>query len=193
MLVKDRNMKKIYTLVCCLFIFGCQSSLETNNNQVKVVIENNGSFPEGLVGKWKANDESAWEVEFQEDGQIASAVIEFGKVRVIPGQISKYPTRYGGKGIFEPGIWKSFYEASTCNLSVEIKIKSFYQDIGTGAVEGSIEYILIGDILEDYNLWTVDWFAKYNITALLPEPTVLEDMNEPVYMGTVVLEKANNP
>ena len=109
-----------------------------------------------------------------------------------PGQITKYPTKYGGKGIFEPGPWKVNYDPESRDLVIDIAVKHFYQDVGKGMVEGSIYYFIHGTVSSDWSQWEVDWFAQYNITAYAPEPTILEDMKEPQHRGIVVFEKVSS-
>lgn len=197
-------MKPFFLAGLCVVILsgllGCQKEetkplrpeMETkglNGPAVEVVIEGAAKFPEELVGRWKAEGKSGWEIVFDNDGSISSAIVEFGNTMMVPGQVTTYPTKYGGKGIFEPGKWKVDYQSEGRELGVNLEVARFYQDMGNHAVEGSIDYILIGSVSQDWTQWTVDWFGKYKITALMPDPVVLENMEQPEYKGMVVFKK----
>ena len=185
-------MRKILII---LFFFsvlfaGCQDVAKKDT--IEVTIKGNGRFPLELAGTWKAQGKTGWELVFEPDGYISSAVIEFGKTSMEPGQTTKYPTKYGGKGIFEPGKWKVYYEPRLQRLTVEINVKHFYQDLGKYAMEGSISDFLVGEISEDGKTWVVDWFNAIKVTALLPKPTIIEDMTELEYKEKLVFEKVSN-
>ena len=75
-------MKKIFVLsIYGLLVFmpgGCRSSVPSKSG-VEVIIDGDGRFPEILVGGWKA-DKGGWEIVFEADGKISSAVVSLGRV-----------------------------------------------------------------------------------------------------------------
>ncbi len=155
---------------------------------VEVIIEGGGEFPEFLVGRWKSN-RGNWEFVFEPDGTISSAVIALGKVQMIPGRVTRFPTRYGGKGVFEPGLWTVWYFPENRELGVKVVIDHFYQDLGKHSCEGNTTDILSGTVSEDGELWRADWFLLARYVAYTPEPNEFENMTEPRFMGSLIFEK----
>lgn len=155
---------------------------------VEVVIEGDGAFPEELAGRWKS-DRGYWEFVFEPDGKISSAVINMAAVKMVPGKVTRYPTRFGGKGIFEPGLWIVHYSPENRELTVEVVIEHFYQDMGDAAIEGNVTDILTGKVSEDGKTWQADWFSSGKFVAYLPEPNEFHNEPEPVYSGPLVFKK----
>ena len=102
-------MKKIVVLsICCFFVFlasGCQSSNQSKSG-VEVIIDGDGEFPEFLAGRWQA-DKGGWEIVFEPDGKISSAVVSLGRVRMKPGEVTQTQMVLGGEGLFRPGKWSA--------------------------------------------------------------------------------------
>ncbi len=160
----------------------------------RVYVEGDAEFPKQLAGTWKS-EEGSWTIVFKEDGQISLAVIPLGKVTVRPGKVTRFPTRFGGKGIFEPGIWTVTYIPKDRELTVEIVIKHFLQDVGNHSMEGNQTNVLVGDISDDWSEWQVDWFSMGRFYALLydgwdlRERRELPDSSEQTLRGSIVLKK----
>jgi hypothetical protein len=154
-------MKKIFVLsICCFFIFqpgGCQSPLGSNGG-VEVIIDGDGRFPEFLVGKWQA-DKGGWEVVFEPDGKISSAVVSLGRVRMEPGRVTTTQMVLGGEGLFEPGKWIVQYFQDRRELIVEIAIEHFRVELGENVVQGKTRDFFIGSVSSDGRLW---WADRYN-------------------------------
>ena len=190
-------MKALLLLVGCMAaLSGCQKALQgrgslsdPNTTDVVVAVRGVPTFPKELAGRWKDAGDSGWEIVFEKDGYISSVVINFVQTAMKPGEKTEYGTRYGGRGIFEPGKWKVSYDHDHRELAVEVVVRHFYQDMGKTAVEGSIHDFLMGTVSDDGETWTVEWYHTLKITALMPEPAVLEDMQEPEYKAPLVFKK----
>ena len=171
---------------------GCRSTESANYGGVEVTIAGDGEFPDALAGKWKA-DKGGWEFVFESDGQISAAVISTGRVEIIPGKATRYPTRFGGKGVFEPGLWTVQYNPAGRELAITVVIDYFRQDLWPGqAMEGAITDIISGPISEDYDEWEADWFGFGRLTAYIPEPNEFYNTSEPEFRDTLIFEKVKD-
>jgi len=126
---------------------------------VKVVIEGDGVFPEELAGRWKAKGPSGWEIVFEKDGSISSAVVDIGGAEMFPGQVTTFETVGGGKGIYRPGGWLVEYNAQSRKLAVTIEIENFYQDLGENSVTGSSADIFTGPVDKEKLQWEAEWYS----------------------------------
>jgi hypothetical protein len=147
-------------LLCCLSILscsGCHSSAESPP-AVEVVIDGDGQFPDSLVGTWRA-DSGGWEIVFEPDGTISSAVVSLGRVRMKPGQVTTVPMKLGGKGVFEAGPWAVQYSPEQRQLVVEIAIASFRVELGDSAVKGRTLNIFAGSVSADSRMWWANRFS----------------------------------
>lgn len=176
-------MKRLSILFGCvivLFAFsGCQQLGRNEKNAVGVIIEGGGKFPDFLVGRWKAvpEEDIAWEVAFEPNGVISSAVIPLGSVEVRPNQITRVQGRKGEPGIFEAGDFEVYFDPQYRELSVYIKIKRVYVDMGSIA-EGPCEYFIAGNISEDGKTWQADAFTSFDLLVLTPDPNHREDRSK---------------
>lgn len=158
-------MKRLLIFLACgLSVFlpgGCQSSC-ADKTGVKVIIEGDGQFPEFLVGTWKANTHG-WEIVFEPDGTISSAVISLGRVRMKPGEVTTVPMKMDGKGVFEPGPWLVHYVPDKRELTVVISLRNLYVEVGDNVLEGNSKDVLAGTISQHGDIWQADWtsFPKY--------------------------------
>jgi hypothetical protein len=154
-------MKRLLALLICgLFIFlpgGCQSSAG-NKSGVEVIIYGDGQFPALLAGTWKS-DKGVWEIVFEPDGTISSAVVSLGRVRLKPGQVTTVPMKLGGKGVFEPGQWTVQYSQEQRELFVEIAIDRFRIELGEKVLYGQRRDVFVGSVSEDGQLWWADQFS----------------------------------
>jgi hypothetical protein len=161
-------MKRLFFLISCgLFVstfIGCQQSAKVKSG-VDVIIDGNGQFPASLAGTWKAN-KGGWEIVFEPDGTISSAVISLGKVRVRPGHVTKVPMLLGGKGIFEPGQWSVQYLQDQQELIVEIKIDYFRTELGDSVIHGRTHDFFVGSVSEDGQLW---WAERYTFPEYIAD------------------------
>ena len=183
-------MKQLVVLIGCAVVLlgfvGCQST----NKRVEVIIEDGGQFPEFLVGTWKAN-KGGWEIVFEPDGTISSAVIPLGRTKVAPGQTTVVPMKLGGKGVYKAGNWLVQYSPVSRELTVEIVIESFRAQIGPSAVKGSTRDYLTGTVSEDGKLWDVAWLSVPKYIVDIPERRNQELPIDPYYneAKTVLFEK----
>ena len=154
-------MKQIVPLLLCgLSAFshgGCHGSAESPL-AVEVVVDGDGQFPDFLVGRWKA-DSGGWEIVFEPNGTISSAVVSLGRVRMIPGQVTTVPMKMGGKGVFEAGPWAVQYSPKRRELVVEIAIASFRVELGGSVLKGRTLDIFTGSISADGRSWWANRFS----------------------------------
>ena len=154
-------MKQIVPLLLCgLSVFshgGCHGSAESPL-AVEVVVDGDGQFPDFLVGRWKA-DSGGWEIVFEPNGTISSAVVSLGRVRMIPGQVTTVPMKMEGKGVFEAGPWAVQYSPKRRELVVEIAIASFRVELGGSVVKGRTLDIFTGSISADGRSWWANRFS----------------------------------
>ena len=165
-------MKRVLFLVCVsliLFLGNCQE----HKNKVEVIIQGGGKFPDFLVGTWKANNGS-WEIVFEPDGKISSAVISLGLVRIKPGQVTTIPMKLGGKGEFEPGVWTVQYLQKQRELIVEIVIDSFRAELGDDIVRGSTRDFFIGPVSQDGKLW---WVERYTFPEYITDTETYHNLS----------------
>jgi hypothetical protein len=147
-------------LVFGLFILsfnGCHNSAGSKRG-VEVIIDGDGQFPDFLVGKWKA-EAGVWEIVFEPDGAISSAVVSIGRVRLKPGQVTTVPMQLGGKGVFEPGLWTVQYSQEQRQLIVEIAIERFHVELGDSVLKGRTRDFFIGSVSGDGQSWWADRFS----------------------------------
>ena len=154
-------MKKLLVLSICgfsAFLHGGCRSPGGNKSGVEVIIDGDGRFPAFLVGRWIA-DKGGWEIVFEPDGTISSAVVSLGRVRMKPGQVTITNTILGGKGLFEPGRWTVQYSQAKRELIVEITIEHFRVELGENVVQGQTWDFFIGLVSSDGQLWWPDRFS----------------------------------
>ncbi len=154
-------MKKLLVLSVCglsVFLLGSCRSSGGNRSGIEVVIDGDGRFPPFLVGRWKA-DKGGWEIVFEPDGTISSAVVSLGRVRMKPGQLTTTNMILGGKGRFEPGQWTVQYSQAKRELIVEIAIEHFRVELGENVVQGQTWDFFVGLVSSDGQLWWADRFS----------------------------------
>ena len=149
-------MKRIF-LIVCFFLVLLLGNCQQHKKSVEVIIQGSEQFPDFLVGTWKV-DNGVWEIVFEPDGTIESAVISLGHVRIKPGQITTIPMKLGGKGVFEPGMWTVQYLHQQRELIVEIAIENFHTELNGEIVRGSTRDFFIGPVSNDGKLW---WAERY--------------------------------
>jgi len=154
-------MKRLLALLVwglCVLSFGSCRSFIGHKGGVEVIVDGDGEFPAFLVGRWKA-DESSWEIVFEPDGTISSAVVSIGRVRMKPGQVTTVPMKLGGKGVFEAGPWAVQYSPQRRELVVEIAIASFRVELGDSVVKGRTLNIFAGSVSPDGRSWWANRFS----------------------------------
>ena len=168
---------------------------QTKENAMTVIIEDGNDFPQVLVGTWKAQGKSDWELTFEPDGKISSVVISLGKVKLKPGQVTEIPMKGGGKGIFEPGEFLVHYSSVSKELLVKINLDYFYTQLPGGVLEGKSTDVFVGKIPNKGQLWQVEWtsFPHYIArTKTNPNFKLTKDEYERGLLKTISFEKVIN-
>lgn len=154
-------MKRLLVLSICniliLLFGGCRSS-GSDKSGIEVSIDGDGRFPSFIVGTWKA-DQGGWEIVFEPDGKISSAVVSLGRVRMKPGQVTTKHMKLGGKGIFKPGLWTVQYSQAKRELIVEITIENFRVELGENIVQGQTRDFFVGMVSADGRFWWAERFT----------------------------------
>ncbi len=180
-------MKTRYGLVVCLLLAGCQTSTSGLRDSVQVVIESGGgTFPASLAGRWKA-DRHGWEFVFDPNGRIVSAVLSLGRVEVTPGIKTTVPTRGGGQGTLEPGIWTVHYDPATEELTVKLVMDHVRIEMAGNVLEGNSIDTFSGPISAVDGAWRAQWaaFTQYRVHTARGEDTDLS--TDPTYGETQML------
>jgi len=169
-------MRLTVSLVWCaltvLTAGGCHGPVDDSHSGVKVVIEGGGTFPEALTGRWRANRDG-WQLVFERDGRLSAAVLSLGQVQVTPGQRTTVPTRSGGQGIFDPGLWTVHYTPATQELTVKISMEYLRIELGDNTLEGKSTDVFAGKVALAEGLWQAEWTTFTDYTAHTPQsPTV---------------------
>jgi len=174
--------RRLLVLALCLSAFlisGCPNNAAIKNG-IDVIVDGDGQFPASLVGTWKAN-QGGWEIIFESDGKIASAVVSLGRVKMEPGRVTTVPMELGGKGTFKPGLWSVQYLKQQRQLIVEIEIESFRVELGENIIKGRTRDFFIGEVSKDGTYWWADRFSypEYTVdTAKFPNYKLPADPNE---------------
>lgn len=161
-------MRHRLVLTLCIVLLlslltGCQ---EKNRNGHQDEDEKNpeevSQFPTFLVGTWKAEDKSGWQINLTPDGNISSAVISMGRFKIKPGQKAEIPMKGNKKSIVEPGLWQVNYSLDDRRLMVFIEQKYIHVEIGDGVVEGQLTDIIDGTVSKDGSIWSGTWTTFLN-------------------------------
>jgi len=154
-------MRRLFVLLFCGLSVssfgGCRQPAE-NRPAVEVVVEDGAQFPDYLAGVWKA-DKGGWEIVFEPDGTISSAVVSLGRVRMKPGQVTTVPMKMGGEGVYEAGPWAVQFSHERRELTVEIAIADFRVELGESVVKGRTMDLFTGTISPDGRSWWVNRFS----------------------------------
>jgi hypothetical protein len=167
-LERIKYMKKtLFIIGCCflLFVYGCsdrteeeESSDEQQKTTDKTTAGEPNGFPGFLVGTWIAN-RGKWEFVFEPDGTISSAVIDNGLIRVNPRQ--RYNRFDDGivLKIYELGDWAVEYLQEENELTVEVVVDNYSLEKEGIVMEGNSRDWFIGEISEDRQSWTAEWYS----------------------------------
>ena len=157
-------MRRLAAAILCGLLVALLHGCQKPSSKVEVIIAGNAPFPDFLVCTWKA-DTGGWEIVFEPDGTISSAVVSIGRVRLIPGQVTTVPMQLGGKGVFKPGPWLVRYSHQQRELLVEITINQFRTELGDDILKGSTHDILVGSVSADGRLWWAERFSRAQYIA----------------------------
>jgi len=155
-----------------IVLSACQETgqyVKTPGN-LEVVVEDNGEFPDFLVGKW-VSDKDGWVFIFEPDGRISRAQISMGRTEIVPGEIKTLPTRGGGKAVYVPGDWQLIYSPASRELSVDVVMNYVRVEMGDQTLQGKARDIITGTVSEDGQLWRtfVSSFPEYEGFPNKPE------------------------
>jgi hypothetical protein len=175
-----------WTLLTCsilLLVAGCGHPLGRRTAGVQVVVEGGLPFPPALAGRWKA-DRDGWELVFAPNGSLSAAVISLGRVRVVPGQTRRAPTKTGQDAVFTPGPWTVQYLPNTREMTVRITMAHVRIDLGGNLIEGSSTDVFTGPVSPAGDAWKVEWTTFTRYTARTPEGKSFDLSTDPVYGET---------
>lgn len=177
-------MRLMVSLIVCGSLLwlsgGCRSGLDGASGDVRVVVEGGGPFPEALRGRWQA-DRDGWQLVFEADGRISAAVISMGRVEVRPGATTTVPTRSGGRGVFEPGVWTTHYVPDTNELTVKISMDYVRVEMGENTLEGKSSDIFAGKVALSEGLWQAEWTTFTDYTARTPQGQTFKLATDAMY------------
>jgi hypothetical protein len=162
---------------------GCHSPRAIQTGPVDVIVEDGKAFPDDIAGRWKA-DTDGWELVFAPDGQIVSAVISLGRVRVVPGRTATVPTKSGGEGVFTPGRWTVHYAPDSDQLTVRIVMDRVRVEMGDTTIEGSGTDVFAGAIRPAEGAWQTQWTTFTHYTGRAPGRPPFDLSTDPTYGET---------
>jgi len=173
-------MKQLLVLFGCvvflLGLAGCQNAGRTDSS-VGVIIENDGAFPQVMVGVWQAEVSrfSKWGIKFEPDGSILKIVHSLaGPVKLSEGGVyAEGPEGY--YYVFAMGPCEANYIPGTGILKVKIIVDHYEIKLPIDLLEGKIEDYFEGPVSEDGKTWKVNW-RNYGWLdgADPPDPVVIE-------------------
>jgi hypothetical protein len=157
------GLRWVFVTFClAVLVAGCHQPLTDSAQAVDVIVEGNKPFPQDIGGTWRA-DRHGWEFVFAPDGQILSAVISLGRVRIVPGQTTTLPTKSGDKAVFTPGRWTVHYLPDSSELTVKIVMDYVRIELAGDILEGTSTDVFSGPIRPAEGVWQVQWtsFTRY--------------------------------
>ena len=157
----------VFVIAACVTMTaaeGCNRPQSKPAAPVAVATEDGSPFPAGLAGLWKA-DRHGWEFVIEPDGRISSAVVSFGRVRVLPGQTTTLATKTGEQAVFTPGPWAVHYDPAANMLTLKIAMAHIHFPMTPNLLEGSSTDVLSGVVSPSMDTWQVQWttFTAYAV------------------------------
>ncbi len=166
--MKQLLMLLVFTLCVLPELSGCREQASYKNN-----VGDLSEFPQFLVGTWRS-DKDGWELVFEPNGTISSAVIPLGRVRIRPNQTTRVEGRLGEPGIFEAGDCVLEYGPESGKISITIDMRRIYAEIGGGILDGTCEYFISGSVRKDRKTWEATVFSVLDLDVLMPDPNSTE-------------------
>jgi hypothetical protein len=188
------KQESLIHVLALLLLTGCNRPVDDPAVGVKAVVESTQELPDFLAGRWTA-DQHGWELVFERDGHISSAVVSLGRVRIVPGRTTTMPTRGGSEAVFTPGPWLVHYESDTRVLTVKITLDHVRLEMAGNILEGSSTDVFAGPISPAGDTWQAQWTTFTHYTAHTPESTSFDLSTDPVYGETkpLVFQKTTGP
>jgi hypothetical protein len=173
---------------------GCRTPSAASQDEQTVVVEGGGRLPSALAGTWRA-DRDGWELVIEPDGEISSAVISLGRVRITPGKSETLPTQGGGTGYFEPGPWTVHYDPQTKNLTVKLVMSHVQVQMAEAVLEGTGTETFSGPISPADNVWQVQWTNFSDYRLMMPDGSVSQLATDETYGEThpLTFERVSSP
>jgi len=184
----------IVAYVASLSVGGCAATQDKAAKPVTVGTENGSRFPAALAGLWKS-DRHGWEFVIEPDGRISSAVISFGRAKIIPGQTATIPTKTGEQAVFTPGPWAVHYDPATRMLTIKVTMDHVRVPASPDLIEGSSTDVLCGEVSPSMDTWQVEWtmFTNYAITTANGKSTDLSTDKTDGETQSLVFTKTAHP
>jgi len=163
-------------------VSGCH---DPNQTPLKTGPNITESFPEFLLGSWKA-DNSKWGLTFDHEGKLTS-MVHFG------GMIFDDVSHGGIEEQWSDDIKVVYilgpqpvakYDHTSRELSVHITIEHYQVTFPEGTFEGSFDDTLTGPVLPDNQTWNTVWRSQ----ALIKDAPVF-DPNDAVTIKTETFRK----
>jgi len=168
----------LLVIMISLFLTGCQNSYKGHTpGKLMVDIQGAEQLPDFLVGKWDSG-KAGWEFTFEKDGTISEAMIALGMTIVIPGKISKVPTRDGGQAVYVPGDWTVTYNAEARELTVDVVMDYIRVEIGEGVLLGKSQDTITGFVSHEGLQWDVVIMSTPEFELLPNRPEDLPYISE---------------
>ncbi len=180
--MKQLLMLLVFALCVLPELGGCREQVSYKNN-----VGDLSEFPQFPAGTWKA-DKDGWELVFEPNGTISSAVIPLGRVRIRPNQTTKIQGRLGEPGIFEAGDCVLEYGPESGKISITIDMKHIYAEISGGILDGTCEYFITGSIQKDRKTWEATVFSVLDLDVLKPDPNSASALPETIYLVMILDE-----
>lgn len=173
-------MKRISLILAGVFflsgLYGCQPEQETLSPNIhsSKSKESGHSFPDFLVGTWKADD-ARWILTFEPDGSISSFRHFVGMdINVAEGGLSE-EWRSDVSAVYFLGPCEAVYTPVTHQLDVTIIIEHFTIDFPNGQMTGNFVDYLKGRVSQDPEQWKVSWLSYCTLEgAKAPDPNIIE-------------------
>ena len=112
-------MRQLAVFAGCAILAAAISGCQKAETKVETVVAVNCAFPDSLAGRW-TNNMKKWEFVFEPGGEISSAIIDSGMIRVdprkricpkeVPRATARAVVRYGprGKGRFPQEVLQMY-------------------------------------------------------------------------------------
>lgn len=136
----------------------------------------NSVLPPEVAGTWKA-EKTPWEITLTPNGEVASAVIFMGGVKIKPNQTTKKQMLDGQYSTWKAGPCEVSYNPENRKLFVNILIEHMVGKMGDFTLEGFTDDFFTGPVSEDGKTWNANWINRFDYGERFPmDPNFI---NEP--------------
>jgi hypothetical protein len=152
------------TMTMMTIAAGCGRPQSKPAGPISVATEDGSPFPGRLSGRW-TSDRHGWEFVIEPDGRISSAILSFGRTRVLPGQTTTLTTKTGEQAVLTPGPWTVHYDPAANMLTLKIAMDHIHFPMTPNLLEGSSNDVLSGVVSPSMDTWQVQWttFTAYTV------------------------------